>query len=246
MFANGAGAAGSWQYSSDSGVNWITIPNVSSNSSAFVVAANDLLRFLPAPNFWGGPDTNTYVRLIDSSAGQLVSGTTVDLSAPGGISPFSDQILLRPSVRPLNDAPTLIATASDPIFSEGVDPGVQGAAVSVFSGASVSIGPANETDQSQRVLGFTFTVAGLVDGANEALVVDGTSIMLGANSVGTTSINGIAYTVSITGGVAEVALNKASGMTPSTVSAVVNGLTYQNADIDNPTPGSRTFTLTRI
>ena len=74
---------------------------------------------------------------------------------------------------PVNDAPTLTATAPNPTFQEAANLGTQAAAVSVFSGAN-----ANTIESGQTITGLTFTVSGLADGANETVVVDGKTITL--------------------------------------------------------------------
>ena len=89
-------------------------------------------------------------------------------------------------------------------------------------------------------------MGGLADGANEKIVVDGTAITLGGNSSGTTTTNGMSYTVTIVGGTATVALTKAAGVSAANINTLINGITYQNTNTDNPTAGSRTFTLTQI
>ena len=47
-------------------------------------------------------------------------------------------------------------------------------------------------------------MGGLLDGANESIVVDGTTITLGGNTAGTTTTNGMGYTVTIVAGTATV------------------------------------------
>ncbi|MFT3857961.1 MAG: DUF4347 domain-containing protein [Aquabacterium sp.] len=140
-----------------------------------------------------------------------------------------------------NAPPTLTATSSNPNFTEGAGLGVQGAAVNVYSGAVAST-----IEGSQKITSLTFTVSGLVDGANESIVVDGTTITLGANSSGTTTTNGMTYNVSIAGGTATVSLTHATGVTASAISTLVNSLSYQNTIVDMPTAGNRVFTITQI
>ena len=71
------------------------------------------------------------------------------------------------SMVPVNDAPTLSATADDPTFVENKAP------VGVYSGASIGL-----TEAADRVQSMTLTVAGLQNGSDEWLVVDGTSVVL--------------------------------------------------------------------
>ena len=145
------------------------------------------------------------------------------------------------NVEPVNDAPTLMATAENPSFTEAAGSGMQAAAVAVFSGATVGT-----VEAGQTIKELTFTVGGLADDANEQIVVDGTVITLGADSSGTTTTNGMSYTVTIVGGTATVALTSASGLATAAINTLVNGITYQDTSTDNPTAGNRVFTLTQI
>ena len=143
-------------------------------------------------------------------------------------------------VTPVNDPPTLTATDRSPTFVEGAGSS-QGDAVAVFSGAL-----AGTVEAGQTITGLTFTVGGLLDGASEHISVDGTDIALGANSSGTTATNDMDYAVTVGSGTATVTLTDATGVSVDNIDVLINGLTYQNTNIDNPTGGDRTFTLTQI
>ena len=91
-----------------------------------------------------------------------------------------------------------------------------------------------------------FTVSGFVDGANESIVVDGKTITLGATSSGTTTTNGMTYTSTVSSGTATIVLTSAGGVSTTNINALVNGITYQDTNLDNPTAGNRVFTLTRV
>ena len=56
----------------------------------------------------------------------------------------------------------------------------------------------------------------------------------------------MSYTVTIVAGTATVALTKAAGVSAAAINTLINGITYQDTNTDNPTAGSRTFTLTQI
>ena len=158
-----------------------------------------------------------------------------------GIDTTTLSVVSTVDVIPVNDPPTLTATASNPSFQEAPGLGTQAAAVSVFSGASVGT-----VETGQSILGLTFTVSGLHDSANEVITVDGTSITLDANSSGTTGTNSMAYSVTIAGGTATVALTKGGGVSTAAVQTLVNGITYQNTNLDDPTGGNRVFTITQV
>ena len=141
----------------------------------------------------------------------------------------------------VNQPPTLSATALNPTFTEAAGLGTQAAAVNVFNTAADST-----IEAGQTILGLNFTVGGLLDGASERIVVDGTAITLGANSSGTTATNTMAYNVTIAAGTATVTLTKAAGVSTANIATLINGITYQNTNTDNPSAGNRVFTLTQI
>ncbi|MBK7025219.1 MAG: hypothetical protein IPH41_17655, partial [Sulfuritalea sp.] len=171
----------------------------------------------------------------DPNTGARTVSYTVNDSAAN-----SNTVTSTVNLTSVNDAPTLTATAASPTFTEGAG-STQAAAVSVFSGATTGT-----VESGQTITGLTFTVGGLLDGASERIVVDGTTITLGANSSGTTTTNGMSYTVTIASGTATVVLSKVAGVSTGNISTLVNGITYQNTSIDNPTDGNRVFTLTQI
>jgi VCBS repeat-containing protein len=144
------------------------------------------------------------------------------------------------TINGLNDAPTLTATAANPTFTEAPGLGTQAAPVPMFSGAHSST-----IDAGQAITGLTFNVSGLVDGVNERVIVDGTTIALGSASTGSTS-SGLTYRVAIAGGTATVALSSAGGISAAAADTLVNSIAYQDSSADAPTAGDRTFTLTQV
>jgi hypothetical protein len=192
-------------------------------------------------NAYLGNVTNqpTYVPAANVDGTVVLTMTTSDGGNTGTGGTLTDVDSININITQVVEAPTLSATAANPVFAEGAG-STQAAAVAVYSGAAVSA-----ADSGQTITGLTFTVSGLLNGANERIVVDGTVITLGANSSGTTTTNGMSYSVSISAGTATVLL---SGGALSGVAAqtLVNGITYQNTSIDNPTDGNRVFTLTQI
>ncbi len=66
----------------------------------------------------------------------------------------------------------------------------------------------------------------MVDGANEKVVVDGSTISL-TNGSGTTTTNGFGYTVSLVAGTATVTLTKAAGISTAVADTLINGISYQ-------------------
>src|SRR5207248_2670834 len=90
VVGNAATAAeGAWQYSAN-GTTWVPVGSPSA-AAALRVAAGGRFRFVPAADYNGTPGGLT-VRLIDSSAGAVATGSTANLSgsgATGGTSPYS-------------------------------------------------------------------------------------------------------------------------------------------------------------
>ena len=110
----------------------------------------------------------------------------------------------------------------------------------MFGGANAST-----IESGQTITGLTFTVSGLADGANETIVVDGKTITLGTSSSGTTTTNAMAYTSTVSGGTATIVLSGGALSTNAT-DTLVNNITYQDTNLDNPTAGNRVFTLTQV
>ncbi|GFM50235.1 hypothetical protein PSCICE_15020 [Pseudomonas cichorii] len=115
----------------------------------------------------------------------------------------------------INNAPTLTTTASDPRYS------AQGNPVSVFRDTVIDTG-----ERAQSVSGLELTIAGIQDGASEALVVSGTRIVLTQGNTGTTG-NGLNYVVSISGTTASVSLSGGNLSVPN-AQRLVDGIGYYN------------------
>ncbi|MEA2876326.1 MAG: hypothetical protein QOF14_1522 [Hyphomicrobiales bacterium] len=204
-------------------------------ATAFAVGTNDTI----------DGSNNAYWTGASNANGTLNAFTVVakDDGTPGLESATPVQVQV--SVTAVNDKPTLTANSANMTFTEGGAAGasVQGAAVAVFSGASTST-----IEAGQGIIKLVFTVNGLQDSANERLVIDGTAITLGGNSSGTTAggIN-VGYAVTVAGGFATVTLTKASpGVTPANLDTLINGITYQDTNVNAPTAGDRTFKLTQV
>ena len=185
-------------------------------------------------------DGLTYKGIQDFNGSDTLTITTNDNGNTGSGGAKTDVDTVTITVNSVNDAPTLAATAANSTFTEGTGNN-QGAAVAVFSAAD-----ANTVEAGQTITGLTLTVGGIHDGANEKIVIDGTSITLGANASGTTSGNGMSFTETITAGVATIVLSKAAGISTANADALINGITFQDTNVNDPTPGDRTFTLTQI
>jgi len=122
--------------------------------------------------------------------------------------------------------------------------------VSATGSAPASLGPFIGTDHvptptgSSTIQTLTFGVTGVLDGANEVLHVNGQTIPLVA---GTTTIDGVIYTVTMAGNNATVTVTdpSAPGWTEVQAEALVQGVTYTNST-STPTSGTRTLSLTSV
>ncbi len=145
-----------------------------------------------------------------------------------------------------NAPPTLTANGISPTFSEPDGLHAQAGSVKVFLTPN-----ANANDAGQTITGLTFTVSGLLDGTDESFFVDGTRIVLGANSTGSTATNDMTYTVTVSGTTgATVVLSKSTGIEAAAINTLIENIAYQNTRVDDPTATPlgvyRVVTLTEI
>ncbi len=131
-----------------------------------------------------------------------------------------------------NDEPTLIATGSSPSFIEG------GSAVTLFSGTAVST-----IESGQNITSMKLTTTNVESGANEFLVIDGTSVALTDSNSGTTGASSFNYAVSVSGGTATVTITKTD--TTANYQTLVNGLQYSNNQSD-VNSNDRVVTITEL
>ncbi|MBU3639604.1 DUF4347 domain-containing protein, partial [Polynucleobacter sp. AP-RePozz3-80-G7] len=217
-----------------------------SNSLAYTVSVSAGLATVSLTKV-GGIDSTTMASVVngiqyqditnDPTAGnRVVTLTRIDDSG-SSTSPNANSSSLSlastVTVVPVNNAPTLTATGLNSPF------GAQGAAVSVFTGTSISTVEFGQTIQS-----LTFTVSGVSDTSNEVVGVDGSTISIGSSSSGTTTTHGLAYSVTYSGGTATVSLS-GGALSATDAQALINGITYRDT-YSSPTTGSRVFTLTQI
>ena len=138
------------------------------------------------------------------------------------------------SVTDVNDPPTLMATASNPTFTE------KGSGVNLFSAAAVST-----VESGQAIVSLQLRVYNLANGSNEILTVDGTDLTLTNGTTATTATNALSANVSVASGVATVTLSKTAGISTAATQTLINGITYRNTS-NAPTGNSRTVTLSSI
>ena len=155
-------------------------------------------------------------------------------TANSGVDTTAVSIASTVTMAAANDAPTLSATGDSPTFTEG------GAAAGLYSAASIGL-----TEAADLVDTITFTVAGLQNGADELLHVDGETIALTNGNSATTAANSYDLNVTVAAGTATVTISKVGGYSTAAAQTVVDGLGYENTS-DDPLGANRTVTLTSI
>ena len=136
-------------------------------------------------------------------------------------------------VTPVNDEPTLTATAVNPTFTEG------GPQVELFDSATVSA-----IEAGQRMTAMTWTVTNVASGANEFIIFDNFEIALTNGNSVVTDIDNMTIQVSLVGTTATLSFSDVS------VSAVqlrnlINDMSYKNTSQD-PGTADRVITITEL
>jgi VCBS repeat-containing protein len=109
---------GHWQYSTDGGASWSNFGAVS-DANALSLGLTDRLRFLPAADYNGTPNSLS-VRLIDNSVA-VSGGAAIDVSGNGGTSAYSAGIVaLATSINAVNDPPVITSNGGGPNASLSV------------------------------------------------------------------------------------------------------------------------------
>nr|WP_113866579.1 beta-propeller fold lactonase family protein [Brenneria salicis]NMN92701.1 lactonase family protein with 7-bladed beta-propeller [Brenneria salicis ATCC 15712 = DSM 30166]RBP62461.1 6-phosphogluconolactonase (cycloisomerase 2 family) [Brenneria salicis ATCC 15712 = DSM 30166]RLM30610.1 hypothetical protein BHG07_09830 [Brenneria salicis ATCC 15712 = DSM 30166] len=180
------------------------------------------------------------------------SSTSLTLSVADQYASSRFDLLL--SVAVINNAPVLQTESQNVTYISG------GSAVKLFNDSMLSGG-----EDDQAISAITLTVAGLVDGEHEKLLLNGNYVSL---TDGTSlssyvmvdivesdgSVNSYTYVynidVSVTDGVATVTLSNSDGLPTAVAEAVVNSIAYLNTAYENAledaTTGERAITLTSI
>lgn len=158
---------------------------------------------------------------------------TVRITLSDGDNGSGDAVLVV-NVVGVNDAPTVLARATNPTFTE------DGNAVALFTNASVST-----QEGGQQIDHLTLTVSNVRDGALEILHVDGSAVPLVEGSV-RTSHGATAVVSPVVNGLATVTLSQAGGFSSANLAAIVNGISYEDASDTPTTSASRVVTLTSV
>ena len=142
-------------------------------------------------------------------------------TANGGDDTTAVSIASTVTLTAVNDAPTLAATGDDPTFTEG------GAAAGLYSATSIGL-----TEAADLVDTLTLTVAGLQNGADELLHIDGETIALTHLNSATTAANSYDLNVSVTAGTATVTISKVGGYSVANAQTLLDALAYENTSQD--------------
>ena len=136
-------------------------------------------------------------------------------------------------VTAVNDAPTVSTAVSTALYVE------DGAPVSVFSATTI-----DTVEAGQTIIGVTLAVEH-VEAGTDVLTIDGMAIALVDGSHGTTSANGVGYSITISGGTATLTLSKAAGLSVAATQSLIDGITF-HATSQDPSTQDRDIVLTGI
>ncbi|MFV1495455.1 DUF4347 domain-containing protein [Phaeobacter sp. JH20_02] len=169
----------------------------------------------------------------NSSDDPATHDRTLGLTITDGTSISSDTATLTVTVAATDDAPTLVATGSNPNFVEG-DP-----AADLFNTVST-----DTVEAGQTLTTLSLTVTNIADGAAEVLTIDGSVLALTDANTLTTASNGLTATVSVLGNTATVTLTGGT-LSAAAAETLVDTITYRNTS-ETPTGGSRVVTITGL
>ncbi len=191
--------------------------------------------------FTSNANPTTVAALVHNLAYRNTNGSdpsttprTVSVSMDDGAGGNSAVSTILIEVHPVNDAPVVNVSATNPTYTENTS------AVQLFSGATI-----NTVESGQKIIQMTFVVTGAVNGTAEKLVIDGSDVTLVNGTNVTTVNNGVTITVSVASGTATVTLTSSAGLDPATAQTLVNGMAYRN-DSDSPNTANRVVTLNTV
>ena len=136
-------------------------------------------------------------------------------------------------VTPVNDEPTLTATAVNPTFTEG------GPQVDLFDSVAVST-----IEAGQRLTAMTWTVTNVASGANEFIIFDDFEIALTDGNSVVTDIDNMTITVSLVGTTATLSFSDVS-VSASQLRNLIDDMSYRNTSQD-PGTADRVITITEL
>ncbi|ALK89388.1 Ig-like domain-containing protein [Limnohabitans sp. 63ED37-2] len=228
-------------YSLDGGATWLDLTAKCASCSAtnaFLLDGNARLWFSGKADF-SGQLSKANIRLWDGTDGST-TGTFKDISAltgAGDAYSTASTFNLNFDITDINDAPTLVVTTQGGSQSIG-----SSTAVTAFSAATATLG---NRDTVQTIKALKFTVSGLQDGADEKITLDGSTFSLTNGTSGTTTTNGIAFSVSVTNGTATVDLSSSAGLSTANTEILVKSIQYINTNA-TASLGGRVLTISSL
>jgi VCBS repeat-containing protein len=186
------------------------------DQAKFTITGGNHLAFLSAPDFENptdsGPD-NVY---------------DVQVTANDGTSNTIQNIAV--TVADINEAPTLGATPTNPLYSPAAD---------LFNAVTAST-----IESGQSIDQLVFTVSNVND-VDETMSIDGSTVALTDGTLVTpTTGNSMDVSVSVVGTTATVTISKSGGVAASVIAGIVDTMTYTDASTVGVT--SRAFTITSL
>ena len=186
-----------------------------SGSPAAVATALAAVQFDSANNFFGSTSVSA---LIDDG-----------FSGPQGTNPTGTVSI---TVNPVNDEPTLVATAVNPNYTPAAD---------LFAGVTTST-----VESGQLLDRVVLTVSNVTD-LDESLTIDGVVVALtdGNDSVSPTATLGVNYTVDVVGTTATITITSAGGLTELQMAGLIDGLKYTKTTVP-PGAAPRVVTIVSL
>lgn len=203
-------------------VRTVTFTNGAATSAAVEALINGLTYQNDSGSLSPGVRSITLTELTDNGGTNGGGDDSVALAITSNVSVITS-----------NAEPTFVSTGSNPTYISA------GASVEAFSSTNI-----NTQNSGQTIIGLTFSISGLVDGADEKIVIDGSTIALTNGAVGVTIDNSISYSISEAGGNATIVLN-GSSLSESQAENLVDSLAYIN-DAGTPSVGVRLIELTSL
>ncbi|CDT99645.1 putative Ig family protein [Vibrio coralliirubri] len=136
------------------------------------------------------------------------------------------------AVKAINDEPTLVLTPQQPTFTEN------GVPVSVFASSTLST-----IEATQSVKALVLSVANVVNGSSEYLIVDGDAIALVSGATGTTNSNSFEYRVLQEGELLLLSVQKEDS--EAAYQSLLDSVQYKY-EAENITSGSRTVAVYEV
>ncbi|MCM8881758.1 MAG: tandem-95 repeat protein [Candidatus Thiodiazotropha sp.] len=224
---------GTWEYNTGSG--WTAVGSVSGTNS-LLLRATDSMRFVP-----DGQDADMgFVTFCAWDQTSGTAGTKVDTSVFGGTTAFSvGGEAASITVTAVNDDPIVVNLDGDVhnytegdgivLLEQGSDAVVSDVDSANFNGGSLTV----EVDSGLQVSEDVFSIRN--EGTNAGQIgVSGSDVTYGGAVIGT-------YTGGT--GLNPLTVNLNTNATPAAVTALVQNITYENSNIENPTSGSRSVVI---